>query len=53
MLDQLSVKKHTHTWSHSQDPVTLQLPKASVQDGVEGDVGSAVTKPARPLHAPG
>lgn len=29
---------------------TLQLPEASVQDGVETDVGGAVTQPARPPH---
>lgn len=29
---------------------TLQLPEAPIQDGVEADVGGAVTQPARSLH---
>ena len=42
---------HKHTQlSPIRTPVTLQLPEAPVQDGVEADVGGAVTQPARPLH---
>lgn len=49
--------KHTQMHKHPQllhqDPCTLQLPEASIQDGVETDVGGAVTQPACPLHTLG
>lgn len=44
---------NTNTQIRCQDFCTLQLPEASVQDGVEGDVGGAVAQPARSLHTLG